>query len=58
MLRRCCPERTILPSRRVVIRGRCYDFSKDREVTANFEHLPATFRLPDNLSYFRQLSQD
>ena len=58
MLRTCFLERTIPPSRRVVIRGRCYDFSKDREVTANFEHLPATFRLPDNLSYSGQLSQD
>jgi hypothetical protein len=50
MLRMCCPERTIPPSRCVVIHGRCYDFSKDREVTANFEHLPAICRLPDNLS--------
>src|SRR6266567_4316284 len=50
MPRTCCPERTIPPSRCVVIHRRCYGFSKDREVTATFKHLSATCRLPDNLS--------
>ena len=45
-----CLRQTIPPYRGVVICARCYDFSKDREVTATFEYHFATRHLPDNLS--------
>ena len=51
--RRYRPERTRSLSLRGANRGRCCDFSKDREGRAKFGYLAVIYHLPGDLSIFR-----
>jgi len=53
ILRKYCPEQTMLLSLHGVNRGRCCGFSKDQGGKANFEYLAVIYHLAGDLNIFR-----